>query len=193
MAALITEFLSTTAMGTHQRLVAEHPPGLAPLLRARGFGPSPACRRCITRHRASPTSTTWRTPGQDGRLARALGPRRADELLAQMPALRHPIRSLRLKSAWETAQQLVDLLANEADFQVAGAARRMCETVVGGLDLVAEPTRTDAASLLDLFERLPQVVNTIARSEGSIAVRLYDAVEVRVFLCEPSTRGAALV
>src|SRR6059058_1380418 len=35
MSALIPKFLETGAIRTHQRLVAEHPPGLAPLLRAR--------------------------------------------------------------------------------------------------------------------------------------------------------------
>src|SRR5438445_13366237 len=35
LAALIEEFLETGVMRTHQRLVAEHPPGLAPLLLAR--------------------------------------------------------------------------------------------------------------------------------------------------------------
>ncbi len=191
MAALITEFLSTAAMGTHQRLVAEHPPGLAPLLRARGFGPASVQALRIATGVTSLDDVE--RAAQDGRLARALGPKRADELLAQMPALRNPIRALRLKSAWETAQQLVELLVNDADFQVAGAARRMCETVVDGLDLVAEPTRADAANVLDLFERLPQVVGTTTRSERSISVRLYDAVEVRLFMSEPSSRGAALV
>ena len=38
--ALIAEFLSTGGMRTHARLVGEHPPGLAPLLQARGFGPA---------------------------------------------------------------------------------------------------------------------------------------------------------
>ena len=38
--ALIAEFLSTGGMRRHARLVGEHPPGLAPLLQARGFGPS---------------------------------------------------------------------------------------------------------------------------------------------------------
>src|SRR5205823_4220709 len=38
LAALIAEFLETGSMRTHQRLVGEHPPGLAPLLQARGFG-----------------------------------------------------------------------------------------------------------------------------------------------------------
>ena len=40
LAALIAEFLETGGMRTHQRLVDEHPPGLAPLLRAHGFGPA---------------------------------------------------------------------------------------------------------------------------------------------------------
>src|SRR5262245_10229073 len=40
LAALIEEFLQSGAMRTHQRLVSQYPPGLAPLLQARGFGPA---------------------------------------------------------------------------------------------------------------------------------------------------------
>src|ERR1700686_2479127 len=40
--ALIAEFLSTGGMRTHARLVDTNPPGLAPLLHARGFGPASA-------------------------------------------------------------------------------------------------------------------------------------------------------
>src|SRR5260370_36024149 len=40
LAALIAEFLETGGMRTHQRLVVEHPPGLAPLLHERGFVPA---------------------------------------------------------------------------------------------------------------------------------------------------------
>src|ERR1044071_9329120 len=40
LAALINEYLETGAMRTHQKLVAQHPPGLQPLLNARGFGPA---------------------------------------------------------------------------------------------------------------------------------------------------------
>ncbi|HEY2593436.1 MAG TPA: hypothetical protein VGK33_06025, partial [Chloroflexota bacterium] len=58
---------------------------------------------------------------RDGRLAEAIGARRADELLTQMPALRNPISALRLKSAWESALELIQLLGADARFEVAGA------------------------------------------------------------------------
>jgi DNA polymerase (family 10) len=191
MAALITEFLATGAMSTHQRVLAEHPPGLAPLLHARGFGPA-SVQALFTATGVTNLDQVERA-GHDGRLARALGARRSEELLAQLPALRNPVRSLRLKSAWELALELVDLVGDSARIEVAGAARRMCETVVGGLDLMAEPTRASAGALLDLVERLPQVVSTARRSEHSVTVRLYDAVEVRLILADRSARGGALV
>src|SRR5690348_1863806 len=40
LAALIAEFLASGEIGTHVRLIGSHPPGLAPLLHARGFGPA---------------------------------------------------------------------------------------------------------------------------------------------------------
>ena len=114
----------------------------------------------------------------------------SEELLSQLPALRNPILSLRLKSAWESAQLLLDLLGGDGQIQVAGAARRMCETVVGGLDLVALVQDGDAA-LLELLERLPPVVNVTARTSTSATVRLYDGLEVRLFLATRETWGGA--
>src|SRR5206468_2587034 len=142
----------------------EHPPGLAPLLEARGFGPAG-----VEALRAATGVTSLddvEAAGQDGRLAQALGPRRAQDLLAQLPALRNPIRSLRLKSAWETAALILDLLnddpARPARVEVAGSARRMCEMVSDGLDLLAIPSGSPA-DLLDLVEKLPPVVRVVQR------------------------------
>jgi DNA polymerase (family X) len=190
MAALVAEFLSTGAMRTHQRQVDEHPPGLAPLLRARGFGP--ASVQALHAATGVTSLDDVERAGADGRLVQALGQRRSAELLSQLPALRNPILSLRLKSAWESAQLLLDLLGNNGRIQVAGAARRMCESVVGGLDLVAL-VHDDHSALLDLLERLPPVVNVTARTSTSATVRLYDGLEVRLFLAQSDAWGASLV
>jgi DNA polymerase (family 10) len=194
MAALINEYVRSGSIGTHQRLTSEFPPGLAPLLRARGFGPAGV--QALFTATGATTLDEVEQAGRDGRLARAIGPRRSEDLLAQMPSLRNPIRSLRLKSAWETAQLVVGLLRDHrrgpARIEVAGAARRMCEMIENGLDLVAIPSQS-ASDLLDLLERLPPVVRVAQRDEHSAAVRLYDGVQVRVHLTTPHDWGAALV
>jgi DNA polymerase (family 10) len=193
--ALIAEFLETGGMRTHQRMVQEHPPGLAPLLHARGFGPA-GVQALHTSIGATDLDDIERA-AQEGSLARALGPRRAEELVAQLPSLRNPIRTLRLKSAWETVLLLLGMLredpARPRRIEVAGAARRMAESVVGGLDLVAIPGAAGGAALLDLLERLPGVVQVISRDTRNARVRLYDSVEVRMHLAEPEVFGAALV
>ena len=191
MSALISEFLSTGSISTHQRLVSDYPPGLAPVLQARGFGPAGV--QALHTATGATSLDEIEAAAKDGRLARALGPRRAEELVAQLPSLRNPIRSLRLKSAWETAQVVVDLLRDQKTgprrIAVAGAARRMCETIEGGLDLVAvAPT-----GLLDLLERLPPVVRVRHRDARSAAVRLYDGVEIRLHLTTDDEWGAAMV
>lgn len=192
IAALIVEFLATGAIATHRKLVDEYPPGLAPLLQARGFGPAGV----KTLHSATGATSLddVEDAARDGRLAQVLGPRRAEDLLGQLPALRNPIRSLPLKSAWETARLLVDMLGETAarKITVAGTARRMCEMVTGGLDLIAWP-RGDVAALLDLFVRLPSVVRVAHRDATSAAVRLYDGLEVRLHVSDPASHGAALV
>ncbi|MBV9579535.1 MAG: PHP domain-containing protein, partial [Chloroflexi bacterium] len=190
MAALISEFLSTGSMRTHQHLVTDYPPGLAPLLRARGFGPAGV--QSLHASLGVTTLDEIERAGQDGRLANAIGPRRATELLRQMPALRNPTTALRLKSAWESATALLDLLRGYGEIQLVGAARRMCDMVMGGLDFVGLASHAGNA-LLDRLERLPSVVSVPRRTPSSITVRLHDGVEVRLFLAERDALGAALV
>jgi DNA polymerase (family 10) len=195
IAALITEFLETGAMRTHQQLIDEHPPGLAPLLNARGFGPAGV----QSLHAATSVNNLddIERAAQDGSLARALGQRRADELLAQLPSLRNPIRSLRLKSAFEAARELLELINDIGPrplrIAVAGGARRMCDSVNGGLDFVALPAPGQGSALLDVLGRLPNAVGAVSRSESSATARLYDGIEVRLHLAEPATWGAALL
>ena len=97
MSALIIEFMNTGSIRTHQRLVEDYPPGLAPVLQARGFGPAGV--QALHTATGATSLDEIEQAATDGRLARALGPKRAEELLAQLPSLRNPIRNLRLKSA----------------------------------------------------------------------------------------------
>src|SRR5712664_4091907 len=105
--ALIAEFLASGEIQTHSRMVGTHPPGLAPLLHARGFGPAGvhALHEAIGARDLDAVERAAR----EGRLAEALGARRAEALVAQLPALRNPVRAVRLKPAWETARLMLDL------------------------------------------------------------------------------------
>ena len=195
LAALIAEYLQTGRIRTHERLVAEHPPGLAPLLQARGFGPAGV--HALHDAIGATDLDGIERAAAEGRLAEALGARRADELIAQLPALRNPIRSVRLKPAWEAARLLIGLLGDPrvgpARLEVAGAARRMCAMVVGGLDLVAEPGPAGGDQLLDLLARLPGVVGVLNRDASHARVRLYDGLEVRLYLATRATFGVTLL
>jgi DNA polymerase (family 10) len=192
--ALIAEFLSTGGMRTHARLVDEHPPGLAPLLQARGFGPAGV--EALHQALGATDLDSVERASREGRLAEVLGQHRAEDLIAQLPSLRNPIRELRLKSAWSTAAGVMDLLRDPSlaprRIEVAGAARRMCETVVGGLDLVAIPGENGSA-LLDLLEHLPSADQVVERDVNAVRIRLYDGVEVRLQLAEHSRWGAAML
>jgi DNA polymerase (family 10) len=193
--ALIAEFLESGAMRTHQRLVEQHPPGLAPLLHARGFGP--AAVKSLHERLGVTDLDALEMAAHSGKLAEALGPRRAADLIAQLPALRNPIRSLRLKSAWETARGILDLLGEAQPrplaLEVVGAARRMCETVEGGLDFVGVPGDEHGQSLLDLLANLPNVIQVVDRGPAHVRVRLYDSLEARLHLTTPAELGAAMI
>jgi DNA polymerase (family 10) len=193
--ALITEFLASGAIRTHSRLVGTHPPGLAPLLQAKGFGPAGV--QALHEALGATDLDEVERAAHEGRLAEALGSRRAEDLIAQLPALRNPVRPVRLKPAWEFARLIVDLLQDPQvaprQIEVAGAARRMCELVVGGLDVVAVPGQSGGTALLDLLARLPSVVQVIDRTQWHARVRLYDGLEVRLHLADAHNWGAALV
>src|SRR5262245_32066123 len=184
--ALIAEYLTTGAMGTHARLVEAHPPGLAPLLAARGFGPAGV----ESLHQALGVASLddIEAAAVSGRLAEAIGPKRAADLLAQLPQLRNPIRRLRLKPAWEAAHNLLALLGKPRELAVAGAARRMSDMVEGGLDLLSASRRT-----LEDFCRLPVIERVIEQTATSARARLFDGLEVRLHVAEPANWGAALV
>src|ERR1700730_13774872 len=86
--ALIAEFLSTGGMRTHAQLVGDNPPGLAPLLHARGFGP--ASVHALHESLGATDLDSIERAGAEGRLAEVFGPRRAEEIIAHLTATRNP-------------------------------------------------------------------------------------------------------
>lgn len=194
--ALIGEYLKTGAMRTHARLVAEHPPGLAPLLEARGFGPAGV--QALHASLGVTDLDALEQAAREGRLAEAIGPKRAADLVAQFTALRNPIRRMRLKPAWEIAADFMALL-NEPSvrprhLEVAGQARRMSAIVESGLDLVAlVDTESAAQRLLERIGVLPGVDKVVERSAADARVRTYDGLEIRLHTAPAATWGAALL
>lgn len=194
--ALIAEYLTSGAMNTHARLVAEHPPGLAPLLQARGFGPAGV--HALHASLGVTDLDAIERAAAEGRLAEALGPKRAADLIAQFPALRNPIRRLRLKPAWEYAQELAALLDEPSvrprRLDIVGQVRRGCEMVEGGLDLVALVDTNEAGQrLLDRVGLLPNVDAVLERTQTDVRARTYDSLELRLRTALPDTWGAALL
>lgn len=193
--ALIDEYLKTGGMRTHARLVEAHPPALKPLLDVPGLGP--AGIQALQAGLGATQLEDVERAAHDGRLAAVLGPQRAEALSVHLPLLRNQVRSLRLKPAWETARQLAAALregrTGAREVHVVGQARRMCEVVVGGLDLLVCLAASDVTATFDALARLPNVVETVERTSDHLAVRLYDAIEARVYAASPSLLGAALV
>ena len=184
--ALISEYLETGGMRIHSQLVEAHPPGLAPLLAARGFGPA-AVEALHAKTGVTDLDDVERI-ASEGILAQAIGPKRAADLMAQLPALRNPIRRLRLKSAGELATEVLDLLGNTGTEQIVGAARRMCDIIEGGLELLTSSPRS-----ADIFVRLPNVDQVLERTDHEVRLRLYDGLVARLYIASPETFGAALV
>ncbi len=184
--ALITEYLASGAMRTHARLVEAHPPGLAPLLNARGFGPTNVAS--LQAKLGITNLDDLERAADEGRLEAALGPKRSADLIAQLPGLRNPVRRLRLKSAWELAREVLGLLGDSPDVHVVGSMRRMVDIADDGLQLVSTST-----AVADLLARLPIVDEVLERTDRLVRVRMYDGLEARLHLTSPRMLGSALV
>jgi DNA polymerase (family 10) len=156
-----------------------------------GFGP--AAVQAIHAELGASELDDVKRAASDGRLAAVLGPQRASALIAALPMLRKPVRALRLKSAWQTAHQLIDALGEPERLHLAGQARRGCELVVGGLDLIVAGRSAQTRATFDRLAGLPTVAEIVERTDDRLVVRLYDEVEVRLHATREAAVGAALV
>jgi DNA polymerase (family 10) len=136
------------------------------------------------------TAEEFREAAAAGRLRSVpgIGPKTEAQLLEALSseAEPRPRRGLLLNRAWA----LVGGIADALDGEPAGDARRWrdsCEQ----LAVVCEGT--DAASVLDRFAALPQIVSVIEREERRAVGVTVEGVPVEVVVAEPSRFGTALV
>jgi len=143
-------------------------------------------RHCCTRaartssvkalHDAIGARTSTPSSARAGRSLAERWRRRADDLVAQLPALRNPVRAVRLKPAWETARLLVDLLKGPARGarQIEVAGRRATHVRIGSsMVWTWSPCPAGGcAALQDLLERYQASSRCFERTRGSPACGL---------------------
>lgn len=190
--ARLEEILGSGDCRERQRLAAQVPPGVLPMLRLEGVGPKTV-------------SIAWRALGitdldglraaaLDGRLSRLprLGPQRAKSIAAAIERLRgRPGRTL-LHRALGSAQSLLARLAKVPGVECAepaGSVRRRCETV-GNLDLLVASRAP--APVLVAFRGMPEVAAVLEEGPSHCSARLRSGLRADLRVAPPESFGAAL-
>jgi DNA polymerase (family X) len=136
------------------------------------------------------TAEQFREAAATGRLrdVPGIGPKTEARLLGalQRAAEPEPARGLLLNRAWE----LLSGIAGGLDAEVAGDARRWCESC---RDLVVVCASHDPAPPLAAFAQLPQIVAVVEQTERSAIGVTVDGVAVELVIATPETFGSALI
>jgi DNA polymerase (family 10) len=186
--ARLNELVETGRIAELDELESEVAPELVGLGRLLGFGPKRAVE--IGQALGVRTVDEFRAAAAAGRLAEVpgIGPKTEAKLLAALAREERPRarRGMLLSQARELLSGIADALGGE----VAGDPRRWRD-VNEELAVVCSAAR--AGPVLDRFERLPQIVAVVERSERrSIGVTV-EGVPVDLVVAQPKRFGTELV
>ena len=185
--ARLKELVETGRIAELDELESEVSPELVGLGRLLGFGPKRAVE--IGRALGVRTVDEFREAAAAGRLkgVPGIGPKTEAKLLAALARGERPRprEGMLLNRALALGESFAEALGGE----MAGDPRRWRDVnEVFAVVCVGEP-----APLLDQFERLPQIVSVVERSEhGAIGVTV-EGVPVELVVAEPERFGTELV
>jgi DNA polymerase (family 10) len=187
----IEEYLKTGKITAHQELLAKVPAGLIELLHIPGLGPKTI-------------SLAWKSLGvsnlddlkkviDDGSLETlpGMGAKKVEKIqhgleFMQKAVGRTPL-GIALPIAEEIAGQLRSL-KNVGRAEIAGSARRRCETI-GDIDILVQAG--DGEKVLEEFVQFPRVVDVLGAGATKASVRVEKNVQVDVRVVPEESFGAA--
>ena len=185
--ARLTELVETGTIRELDELRATVRPELVGLGRTLGLSPS----RMIGIASALGVSTAeeFREAALQGRLQSVpgVGPATERRLL---DALRRGPTAEGRGLTLDRARRLVEEIATALDGEIAGDARRWADVPV---DLAVVVPTEKPAEVLQAFERLPQIVMVVERSERRAVGVTVEGVPVRLVLTEPGRFGTELI
>jgi DNA polymerase (family X) len=186
--ARLRELVETGRIAELDELESEVAPELVGLGRLLGFGPRRAAE--IGRALGVRTVDEFRAAADEGRLAEVpgIGPKTEAKLLAALAREQRP--RPRRGMLLNRARVLLEGIAEAVGGEVAGDPRRWRDVNEEFAVVCAGP---DPVPLLERFERLPQIVAVVERSERrSIGVTV-EGVPVELVVAEPERFGTELV
>jgi DNA polymerase (family 10) len=185
--ARLKELVETGRIAELDELESEVSPELVGLGRLLGFGPKRAVE--IGRALGVRTVDEFREAADAGRLKTVpgIGPKTEAKLLAALATADRPRprRGLLLSQALELGEGVAQALGGE----LAGDPRRWRDSN----EVLAVVCAGELAPLIEQFERLPQIVSIVERTErGAIGVTV-EGVPVELVVAKPERLGTELV
>ena len=187
----IVEYVTTGQLEFLTRLEAEVPPALLEITRVPGLGPRTAkdiydALGILSLDALEDAARTHRLLSVRGIKAKT-----EENILKGIAMLKRTEGRIYFPEAWILADSLLTTLRalkGVARAEMAGSARRACETV-GDLDLLVAADDPDA--LRGEFGRLPQVNEVIAQDGTTTTVRVRSGMQVDLRAVKPDSFGAA--
>ena len=205
LAAKVAELVGTGRLAALDEARDAVPEGVRRWLRIDGLGPKKA--GVLHRELGVGTPDELRAAAADGRVAglKGFGKKTAESILAGLDTLTAGPERRRLADVLPLAELLAEHLRSAAPgtrCEVAGSARRRCETV-GDLDLLAAPPGDgDPSAAADALAAHPAVDAVLSRGPSNMRVRLVppdagvggaDSLELDLRTVRPGEWGSALV
>ena len=191
-AARIAEYLETGQIAAHQELLAQVPSDLPAMLNIAGLGPKTLAK--VWRQLGVETVQDLQQAIDAGTLAQlpGLGAKKAQQIargiaFRQTTVGRTPL-GIALPFAEDLALQLSQIPA-VGRVEIAGSARRRCETV-GDVDLLVQATQ--GKKVIDAFIKFPAIQEVLAAGATKASVFLEQGLQVDVRAVSKKSFGAAL-
>src|SRR5256885_1998714 len=189
----IVEYVTTGQLEFLTRLEAEVPPALLEITRVPGLGPRTA--KDIYDTLGILSLDALEDAARTHRLlsVRGIKAKTEENILKGIAMLKRTEGRIYFPEAWILADSMLTTLRalkGVARAEIAGSARRACETV-GDLDLLVAGDNPDA--LRAEFGRLPQVNEVTAQDGGTTSIRVRSGVQVDLRVVKPDGFGAAWV
>ena len=186
--ARLRELVETGRIAELDDLEREVAPELVGLGRMLGFGPKRATE--IARALDVRTVDEFRAAAAEGRLAEVpgIGPKTEAKLLAGLAQDQRP--RPRRGMLLNQARALLEGIAQALGGEIAGDPRRWRDL---NEELAVVCSGSDPAPLVSHFERLPQIVAIVERSERRVVGVTVEGVLVELVVAEPERFGTELV
>lgn len=191
IAGKIEEILKTEKLRLHDTLLKEFPPHFLDLIRIPGMGPKTAMQ--LYKKLKIDTVDKLEKAVKSGALNKlpGMGAKKAENLLKGIEQFRSRKGRFPISIALTYAEAIIAALKKlkEVDqILPAGSLRRMKETI-GDIDILVTSKKPD--KVMNVFTKLPQVKEVMAKGKTKSSVILKSGIQTDVRVVEPESFGAA--